>query len=222
MLLCFLTQARFQVVQVMLGGFGGSYKKAAFEGIGEMPGADPEGQWHGGVRWSLQRCGRALQGASPKLELATWSATSAMFCRRAGSSVTKHNRHSCTSFQTVWVAFGCYVSARWLGGCLVQAMKIMLSKDDIGGLEGVPAFLKALADRDMITLSSHGCAPQWIVRKEGQSMFLPAGFLATEHCKRGVLVYGIRKALLYTSQGPAERYNVVINLHEASKSLWAS
>ena len=53
-------------------------------------------------------------------------------------------------------------------------------------------------------------------------MFLPAGFLATEHCKRGVLVYGIRKALLYTSQEAAESYNVVINLHEASKNPWAS
>ena len=64
----------------------------------------------------------------------------------------------------------CFGEVAWrLSGLnkLVQAMKIMLSKDDIGGLEGVPAFLKALADRDMITLSSHGCAPQWIVRKEG-------------------------------------------------------
>ncbi|CAE7239963.1 unnamed protein product [Symbiodinium sp. CCMP2456] len=211
-------------VQVMLGGFGGTYKKAAaLKASGKCQELIQKGN-------GMEECDGLFKEVGELFKEACFTQAGAGNMERYLSNI----------LQASWL-FGYEAQSAHLNqlpnglGCfrllcsgevawtlydlkkLVPAMRIMLSKDDIGGLEGVSAFLKALTDRDMITLSSHGCAPQWIVQKEGQIMFIPAGFVATEHCKRGVLVYGIRKTLLYASNEAAESYSVLISLHEASK-----
>ncbi|CAE7249881.1 unnamed protein product [Symbiodinium sp. CCMP2592] len=211
-------------VQVMLGGFGGSYKKAAaLKASGKCQELIQKGN-------GMEECETLFKEVGELFKEASFTSPGAGDMERYLTNI----------LQASWL-FGYEAQSAHLNqlpnglGCfrllcsgeiawtlydlkkLVPAMRVMLNKDDIGGLEGVSVFLKGLNDRDMITLASHGCAPQWILQKEGQILFIPAGFVATEHCKRGVLVYGIRKTLLYVSQEAADSYNVLISLHEASK-----
>eukprot|EP00435_Cladocopium_sp_Y103_P068230 s676_g31.t1 len=100
---------------------------------------------------------------------------------------------------------------------LIPAMKIILSKDDVGGLEGVNAFVKSLGLKEIAELQSHGCTAYYCRQAEGQVVYVPIGWVAAERSVKGVLVYGLRKTVMFSSAVSYENYGLLAGLYEASK-----
>ena len=100
---------------------------------------------------------------------------------------------------------------------LLPAIKLVLGKDDVGGLEGVSTYLKQLTVEELAKLEKNGCKAHFIHQKENQVLYVPVGWMATEHCVKGVLVYGLRKTVMHCSPVASENYNLLTCLFEASK-----
>ena len=156
----------------MLGGFGGSYKKAASlkvngkcqELIFKDNGIEECETFFGEVM-SLFKSASFVQPGANGMEKyltnvlqATW-----LYGYEAASSHVGQSPNGLASFRLLCSGEITW----WLFDLkkLVPAMKIMLAKDNVGGLEGVSAFIKDLSAANAITLASHGCEPHVIVQK---------------------------------------------------------
>lgn len=99
---------------------------------------------------------------------------------------------------------------------LIPAVKILLKKDDVGGLDGLNKFMQALTSAELEALEGHGCVAHHCRQAEGQVMYVPVGWVAAERSVKGVLVYGIRKVVMLTSNVAYENYSLLQGLFEAS------
>ncbi|CAE7667911.1 unnamed protein product [Symbiodinium sp. CCMP2456] len=100
---------------------------------------------------------------------------------------------------------------------LSAAMKVILEKDDHGGIEGVTEFVKNLDEKGVAMLAKHGCTVHMIQQGPGQVLFIPTGWFAVERCVKGLLVYGIRKTFIYPSQKASSNYEILQGVHVESK-----
>ena len=54
------------------------------------------------------------------------------------------------------------------------------------------------------------------VQKTKEMLFVPMGFICVELAQRGLLIYGLRRSLIYKSEKTSERYSSLVGLHGAA------
>ena len=99
---------------------------------------------------------------------------------------------------------------------LIASMKMILGKDDLGGLDGVTDFVRHLDDGRLKAFHQHGCVPHIVVQKANEVLWVPCGFLAVEKCVKGILIYGLRKSVLYKSLKALASYEANIEVLKQS------
>ena len=209
-------------VTLMLGGFGGSYKKNN----------------------NLKNFGKCQEmvyknsGLEECMEL--WAKTEALFHSDFVACSDKMEKYLIAVLKASWL-FGYDNQGTFLGTMpnglaslrmlcsgeillvmfelrqLLPALKIILGKDDIGGIDGVNGFLKNLSTEEIVKLKDNGCQASYIVQQEGQVVYIPVGYVVAEKCMKGVLVYGLRKTLMPASSMAFENYSLLSGLFEDSK-----
>ncbi|CAE7871566.1 unnamed protein product [Symbiodinium necroappetens] len=209
-------------VMLMLGGFGGSYKKnTTLKTVGKC-----------------QEMVYKNSGLEECMEL--WTKTEALFHHDFVACSDKMEKYLTAVLKASWL-FGYDSQGTFVGTMpnglaslrmlcsgevllvmfelrqLLPAMKILLGKDDVGGMEGVNTFLKNLSVEEIAKLKNNGCHASYIVHQEGQIVYIPVGYVVAEKCMKGVLVYGLRKTVMPATAMASENYSLLTGLFEESK-----
>ena len=94
---------------------------------------------------------------------------------------------------------------------LSAALKQMGLPDQLG-LDELYSNLKACDEKVVADLYKHGCTAKFAVQKSGSLLYIPTGWVAAECVSNGLLVYGLRKTLLYPSPRAGESYEIYIGM----------
>ena len=205
----------------MLTSFGGSYKKnpnmktvgKCQEMVVKNNGLDECQEMWASVAAlfnpSFMQPSDGMEGYLKNVLKATW-----LYGLDAGGNYIAHMpnglgslRYQCSG-EVAWILFELKQ--------LIPAVKIMLNKDDVGGLDGLSKFIQALTAAELETLESNGCVAHHCRQTEGQVMYVPVGWVSAERSVKGVLVYGIRKTVMVTSNIAVENYSLLQGLFETS------
>lgn len=74
--------------------------------------------------------------------------------------------------------------------------------------------LDAAALRAMVDI---GCKAVTVVQREKDMLFIPPGWLVAQVVTKGVLVYGLRKACVYTDEAAYANFETVLGLYQDNK-----
>lgn len=88
--------------------------------------------------------------------------------------------------------------------------------EERGTLDALYDSLKVSGEENIKLFAEKGCKVRFTVQKSGELLYVPTGWVAAENVKSGLLVYGLRKTVLYRSPRAAEGYEHLIGLHSKS------
>lgn len=98
---------------------------------------------------------------------------------------------------------------------LVEALRALRKEDKISW-ETIVQSLEGYSIDKLKELKSHGCPIKYVMQKPSQCLYMPPGYIAVEHCIKGVLVYGARQTVLIRSSLSFDNYEALISVLAAS------
>ena len=208
-------------VQLLLGGFGGAYKKAAsmkttqktqemiYKGAGLEECDTLWASLCSLFKPSFQSVGTGMEQYLQNVLNASWLVG---FDSGASFVNTYPNGLACFRLlcagEMTWALFELRQ--------LIPAMKVIQLKDNIGGMEDLLSFLKNLTADDAKNLAEKGCPAHYVTQSSNQILYVPVGWVGAEHCSKGVLLYGLRKTIAGQSQLASANYDLLISLFASS------
>ena len=84
------------------------------------------------------------------------------------------------------------------------------------GLDELYGHLKTCNEETIKDMNKHGCVAKFAVQKPGSLLYIPTGWIAAECVNSGLLVYGLRKTVLYPSARAGESYEIYIGMSSKS------
>ena len=209
-------------VQFMLGAFGGAYKRnPAIKANGRCQDLIQGG--HG-----LQECNELLEeiqkvfnpGFSPVAETMEKYLQNVLQASCLFGLESFNYAISCMPNGLASLRLLCSGEILWVRAETRQlhaAMKMILAKDDVGGIDGVAAYMKGLEAAGVEKLMDHGCKIMCCKQTPGQVLYIPVGWMCGEFCTKGVLIYGLRKTLIYASNHAQANYEALTSLYAECK-----
>eukprot|EP00971_Amphidinium_carterae_P212367 4214761-Amphidinium_carterae.4 len=98
---------------------------------------------------------------------------------------------------------------------LVSALKVRLCKDEIS-IDEVLDSVKHMSDKDIAELFAQGCHVKHVVQNSGELLYVPAAHIAAERASTGVLIYGLRKTVIYQSETAVMGYQALIGCNQCA------
>ena len=218
-----------------LAAFGGSYKKKADF---KTEGKTQEPMYAGAGKEECTLLGSAIQlmfksnsfvdaGADrPKLVNAVLGA-----CWAFGQS---SDYHGCSMLPNGLASLRLLASGEvsWILFSLmdlVPYLRTWWGKDDIS-TTALLDFVAKSTEKDWMEIGAPlGVAGYWVTHKAGEVLYIPTGYCAAERTSQGVLIYGIRRAMMPQTPASVSNYEMYLHcsstdgslagLHEPSRSI---